>query len=269
MLLRERIFEHPEALLASCLVWVPIAIWIYALISWMIQGDIDFISGLVGVTLGLGVGLVAMIAPDVRVAPLIFVACMITLIAAPLVRMMLSRRELNSIDIDAIERAYEALAEKPMNPGLRMRLAKTLYNRGMVAHAIALADDALQHLPKATFEEEHRMVAGWKRTKQAAEPAEAIACMDCGTLNEPGLTHCKKCGARFLLEYARGRWVGRGLARKFIAGWAALMVGIVVVPWLSMALPPAAAIPAIVVLVAVVITLLVLAFRTEEMPKTA
>jgi hypothetical protein len=269
MLLRERIFDHPESLIASFLVWVPIAIWIYACIGWMIQTDVDVISGLAGVTLAIGIGLVAMIARDPRVPPLILIAEVVTLAAFPIVRAVLNRHALNAVDAEAIERAYEALSERPGNPGLTFRLAKAVYNRGLVAHAIALAETALQQMPRNLFEEEHGILRGWKRTKQAAEPPRPLPCLDCSTPNEPGLIHCKRCGSPFLLDYARGKWVGRSLARKLVAAWAALMVAIVGIPWASMSLPPAIALVATALLIAVAVGLLVIAFRPKENRLTA
>jgi hypothetical protein len=269
MLLRDRLFDHPEVLLASCLVWVPIAIWIWALLSWTIQGDIDFISGLTGGVLGVAVGLAAMITRDERLPIFILVAEVITLIAFPIVRSVLNRHVLNAIEVEAIERTYDLLADKPGNPGLMFRLAKNLYARGMVSPAVAIADAALQHMPRTAFEEEHGIVKGWKRRAKPEELDKPMPCFDCGTMNPPTLIHCPKCGSPHLLEYARGRWMGRGVARKLIAAWAALMVGIVGIPWASMSLPPTIAIFVIVLLMAGAVALLFFAFRPKETPLAA
>jgi hypothetical protein len=269
MLLRERVLEQPGVLIASCLVWVPIMIWIWAMLSWTIQGDIDFTSGLAGSVLGIGIGLIAMITRDDRLPILILLAEVVTLIAFPIVRSVLNRHMLNAIEVEAIERTYDLLADKPGNPGLMFRLAKNLYARGMVSPAIAIAEDALQHMPKVSFEEEHGIVRGWTRRAKHEDLNKPMPCFDCGAENPPNLIHCPKCGSPHLLEYARGRWMGRGVARKLIAAWAALMVGIVGIPWASMSLPPVIAIVAILLMMAGAVALLLFAFRHKETPLAA
>lgn len=264
-MLRDQLFNNPGSLIAGCAIWIPIGIWVLALVQWAIQGDVDVISALAGIAVGIGLGGTALLARDPYMAPLILVAVLVTMAAFPVVRSSLNKRALAQIDVDAIERAYEVLGQRPGNAAAKFKLAKTIYNKGMPTYALALAEDSLQQMPEAMFAEEHRIVKGWRHYRRTTPP-ESLSCLECGVVCQPGFTHCQRCGAKFLLDHARGAWVGKGLARKFVAAWVAIIVALVGIPFVAGTFPPGAAIPVIIGLMAMAIVVLVITFRSSREP---
>ena len=261
-MLRDQVFNHPMSLIAGCAIWVPIGIWVLALVQWAIQGDVDVLSALAGILVGLGLGGTALLAKEPYMAPLILIAVLVTMAAFPVVRSSLNKRALDQIDVDAIERAYEVLGQRPGNGPAIFKLARTIYNKGMAGHAVALAEVAIQQMPESIFPEENKILKTWRHYRASQGPATPLNCLDCGTPNEPGLTHCRRCGAPFLLRHARGAWVGKSLARKFVAAWVMIMVALVGIPFAAGALPPAASIPVIIGLMVLAILVLAATFRT-------
>lgn len=260
-MLRDQLLNNPMVMLAGCVVWVPIAVWVVSLIHWAIQGDVDVISALVGICVGLALGLTAITAKEPYMPPLILAGVLVTSIAFPVVRTTLNKRALDQIDIEAIEKAYEQLRLQPTNAAAKFKLAKTIYNKGMPAHALALAEDAIQGMPEAIFPEENRILKSWRHYRIAPNQKGPLACVDCGVYNQPGMTHCQRCRAPFLLDNARGSWVGRSLARKFIAAWVSIMVALVGIPYVTGAFPAAISIPLIIVLMGLAILVIVITFR--------
>lgn len=260
-MLRDQLLNHPLAMLAGCVVWVPVAIWVVSLIHWAIQGDVDIVSALVGICVGLALGLTAITAKEPYMPPLILAGTLVTTIAFPMVRSALNKRALAQIDIEAVEKAYDQLRLQPGNAAAKFKLAKTIYNKGMPAHALAIAEDAIQSMPEAIFPEENKIIKTWRHYRIPSNQHGPLACMECGVYNQPGMTHCQRCRAPFLLDHARGAWVGRSLARKFVAAWVAIMVALVGIPYAAGSLPSAVSIPVIVGLMGLAIFVIAFTFR--------
>ncbi len=226
-----RVFNSPLAFISGCLVWIPVCIWIVSLVHWMIQGDVDFVWGIVGVFVALLLGITTMLPPRPEMSPFLLAGVLITTVLFPVFRTSLTRRALEAVDIDAIEDAYEMLRLKPENHVVRFKFAKLLYKRGMRGSAMAFAEQALANLPASAFFEEHRMFESWKRSLQlGAVPDKWLVCLECGERNDLGTFVCTKCHSEFLIDHIRGRWVGRNLARKLLSAWAALMLALIGIP---------------------------------------
>jgi hypothetical protein len=261
-MLRDQIFNNPGSMLAGCLIWIPIGIWVLSLVHWAVQGDMDVLSAFAGILVGIGLGMTALIAREPYMAPLILTAVVITMLAFPVVRSALNKRALDQIDMEAIERAYYVLSQNPTNAPAKFKLAKTIYNKGMPIQAIRIAESAIQQMPEAVFPEENRILKTW-RGYRVPDGDGILHCTECGTANPAGEFYCGKCGSRFLLEHARGAWVGRALARKFVAAWTAIIVALVGIPFVGGSLPAGAAIPIIVGMMALAMFILFATFRTH------
>jgi hypothetical protein len=248
--------------MTGCLVWIPVAIWILGLIQWMVMDEIDVLSGLLGIAAALMLAMAPLLGVPREYTPLLFMAAVGTIVMFPFVRAGMNRRELASIDIEAMARAYEALAERPNNVAAMFKLARLAYAKGMPAHAIAIAENAVANMPKQHFMEEHRMVAQWKKAMPPGAVARSLACVDCGVPVAPGPVHCPRCGAPFLLDHVGGRIVGRGMGRKLLAAWVAMIALLLGIP-MAAALPPAAAVAAILTMLVAAVLVLFLAFRPE------
>lgn len=249
--------------LVGCVVWIPLAIWIVSLIHWMIMGDIDVLSGLVGLGIALALGLIALDQHTRAYSPFTLIAVVATIVMYPFVRAAMNKRELRSVDVEALEKAYRALSERPGNPIAKLTLARRLYDLGVPGHALAIAESALATLPAAHFRDEHRQIRSWKAVVTDPRHFAPIACVECHTANPPGNTHCAACGSPFLLDRVRGRFLGKGQGRKLLAVWVCLVAVIAGIPE-TYRLPPLGQICAVSSLVLVAGIVLFLAFRDDS-----
>lgn len=252
------------AVILGCAIWLPLCVWMVSLVQWMVAGETDVLTGLGGIALGLGMGAVATTSPNLMLRPFLFVAVLVTILMYPFVRQAMIGRELKAIDMDALKKSYDALQERPDNAVARLNLAKKAYSLGYLGAAIGIAEDALNQLPKGVFEGEQKMLKRWKEYARKDPKANlSTACLRCGNANPPAATHCQRCGAPYLLEKSKVAFAPSAQGRKLLAAWIAMVGGIVGIPYAS-TLPPLIALFAIFGILAVVGTVLALAFRTRE-----
>ena len=211
----------------GCLVWIPLTIWILSVVGWTVQGDIDLGTGLVGTVLAFVLGMFTMVPPRPEMAPVLFGASVATVVFFPVFRAVLNRHGMHQFEMEQIENAYELLKYRPDNAMNRFKLAKLLYAKGIRGHALTIGEEALKGMPRQVFEEEHRLLLRWKRSPTPPDLLRALRCMECGHMNQPGEVFCTQCQNAFLLDYAKGRWVGKTAGRRLMAGWAAMMVAII------------------------------------------
>lgn len=258
--LHDAIYEHPQWFAIACISWIAIAIWVMSLIGWMIQGDIDPLFGLPGIAVAFILGYFSFMPPSEVLRPFTAVATILTVVIFPFLRRTLNERALLAIDVEAMENAYDMLRLKPENHMIRFKLAKLLYERGHIESGLAVGADALRSMPENLFTDEHRIYGRWKRQNPQANLSRTIPCIDCGHPNPPSAITCERCGQPYLLDMARGRWVGRQFAKKLIAAWIAGILALAGIPLASL-LPPAAAITVIVLIMAGAVVMIWLAFR--------
>ncbi|MHB8636256.1 MAG: hypothetical protein ACYC96_07265 [Fimbriimonadaceae bacterium] len=263
--IKERLFEHPGAFFAGCFVWIFLAIWIYSLVVWAIQGDLEFPIAVVGCGIALALGYLTMNPPRPEFAPWIAIATAAPVLSYPFLSNASRKRALVQIDVEEVERAYDALGQQPQNPALKFRLAKALFNRGMVHAALAIAEPALKELPRRHYMDENRMIVGW-RSHAVGKPPASYGCLQCGFHNRPGTVFCQGCGGRLFLPHAEGRWVGKATMQKVLVVWFSLMLLVFGIPAATMALQPVAALVVIVLMLGLAAFGGVTVFRHAEHP---
>jgi hypothetical protein len=226
---------NPLSALIGCLAWIPLAVWIVSIVQWIISGDIDFLSGFLGIWLAIGLGYVAMNPPTGRpvASALTFLAIVVTSAMIPWLRNALNRRELRSIDVQALERALDLARKNPANPLVKFKVATLVYRLGHPSHALALAESCLASMPEQHFMEEHKVVKGWRQVVGRPDPPQPLECIECGHRNMPGSIFCAGCGAPVLLDRLRGRFVSGDVARKLFLGWIGMVVLLVGIPLAS------------------------------------
>lgn len=226
----EKIFS--VGFLSGCLIWIPICAWVYTFISWMIQGEIDFLLGLAGIGAGFGLGMFALHPPRPDLPPYILLATVAMMVLFPTARSIHHRQMASKLEIESMKRAYSQLSFRPDNVGAKFRIAHALYKKGAHQVAMAVAEEALRNMPKKLFEEEERTLAQWKRAAGNSPEAKRISCVSCGKSNDAHCIFCQGCGAPILLDYARGTWINPGAARKIFAGWLVSISLLAVIPFL-------------------------------------
>lgn len=254
--------EKVSAIALGCLVWIPLLLWICSLFSWMITGDVDVISGLLGIVVGFLLGFVTMFPPVPGLAPVTFGAVVITIVMYPFMQIAMRGKQLKAVDAEAMERAYEALALKPDHLGAKIKLAKITAIRGYPAHAVALVESDLAYMPKHLYQEELRQLGQWREAARRLG-STPLPCVECGQSNPPGNLHCSRCGARFLLDHVRGKVMGKTAGRKILAAWIAMVAALAAIP-LARSLPPMLAVAVIVGALLIATTAVVLALRGDS-----
>ncbi|HWD40545.1 MAG TPA: zinc ribbon domain-containing protein [Fimbriimonas sp.] len=220
----------------GCLVWLPLAVWILAVIQWTIGGDVDPLTGVVGIFVALGLGYAAVSPPVPIVSPIACGIVFLTVLTYPAFQLFLHKHQTHSIDIEVIEKAYRGIGQHPANPLVKFKLAEAVYRVGLIGHAVAIGDAALANVPERIATEEHRVLKRWKSSGVPPNTLQPIPCVDCQTPCEPGWTHCRNCGGFFLLDRSKGKILPTGVVRKLTAIWVTAVVLIVGIPSLT-ALP--------------------------------
>ena len=231
-MLRDQLIQNPMAIFMGCLAWIPLSIWIVSFIFWMIGGEIDGLTGFLGIVGSVALGAVVMKPPTASLVPVGFFGILAITVMFPFVRMALNKRELRSVDIEAVERAYEVLRVRENNAGSRMRIARHLHNLGQRGLAIAVMESALQDVPVQFFRDEFMLLRMWQSTP--VERVSTVSCPICGVPNDPRRSVvCIRCKGPYLLDRLRGRVVSNSVGRQLLGTWlilVALAVGISTIP---------------------------------------
>ncbi|MEZ5162191.1 MAG: tetratricopeptide repeat protein [Fimbriimonadaceae bacterium] len=199
------------------------------LIQWMIMQEIDTLSGIAGVGLLLWAGFLAVNPPNPMIGyatiAVVFIGVMF---AAPYLRRT-KQRAMDALDMEQLERVYDKLRFQPENHAMRFKCAELLMRRGLHAEAIALADKALQNLPKSAYSDEHKVVQKWKMTC-GVNWQKAVRCPYCGVENEPGELVCWSCRHEYLITLARRGWVPMEVGRRVVTSLI-LVLGMGITVW--------------------------------------
>ena len=224
-MLREELFTSPQTVFLGCLAWIPLGIWIVAFVHWMIGGDLDVLPGVLGLLTAVGLGAIIAKPPAPQMAPIGLFGIVFITAMFPYVRAAINKKQLRSIDVEGIERAYYSLKERPNNPAARMRIARHLHNIGFVPEAILVMESVLKDVPKQFFGDEVRLVQLWRTLKIPASAFGPVTCPICSTKNDPGETIvCTRCGGAYLLDRAIGRSMSSSNARRLVALWIMIVV---------------------------------------------
>jgi hypothetical protein len=246
-MLREVLFSNPQWVILGLLIWIPVGAMVFMLISGMIMDEIEPIAGILGLAAALGLGVLGIKPPDPSMTPIIFTVAIGTWVLLPFLRTALNRREHVRMRIEAVESAYAALSEKQNNLGAQIRLAKALFDQGMVGSAVGIAEVALQGVSRRDYADELRMLKHWKHRLQPQD-TQALRCQGCGNMNPRSEFFCQQCHRPYLLDYARG-WLKGFAFGKIVGAWAIAILLIVGIPTLSTSAPPTIALISIPILV--------------------
>jgi hypothetical protein len=232
--LRDVLFDHPSTIVLGCAIWLPLGFWVLYLVQKMVMAEIDALAGLIGVIVALVIGFLALKPPDPRLTPVLFVGTLLTMMMYPAVSRALNQRALDQVEIEAAEDQYELILMNPNNRVAMFRLAKSMYKRGLVGSAIAIAEMSVEGMPGNVVYEERRSIALWKRSPLPI--ATTLACLECGHQNALQSLRCERCGCKHLMDHLAGRWVGKKLARQWLGAWAACMLALIGLPLIFMKL---------------------------------
>lgn len=215
--------------LSGCLIWIPIAVWVVAVIHMWVGGDIEAPFAVAAIFVGLAIIALTIRPPVDWLSPILFAGTIVTMVLFVPVRRLAMEHELKAMDGDRLERALDACIARPDNSTSKLAAAEILFKHGQVAHAVALAETALAGANTAHFRTELAALAKWKAIV-ARTGSEVGPCIRCGAKNPPGTLECARCGAPVMLESVRGHAVKGELMHKLAAAWAIGTLVVVGVP---------------------------------------
>jgi hypothetical protein len=263
MLLRDRIFLEPASFVLGCLIWIPLAIWIVSLMRWMVGGEVDLILGIFGIAMAVLLGYIAINPPAPQYSVFAFVAVAGTVVMFPFVRAAMNRRGLRALDVEDLERAYNAVRTRPDNVAAKFKIARMIYDMGYPGHALRIAENCIATMPQAFFLEEHRLVMRWRNTPTAPRAFDPLPCIECGQSNPPGNVNCSACGAPFLLDRIRGKLLPASLGKRLMAAWIVMVAALAGLPLIA-SFGGLTAVLGIFLLLIISAVVLVIAFRTPD-----
>lgn len=214
---------------SGCLIWIPIAVWMVAVIHLWVGGDIEAPFALSAIGTGLAIIYFTINPPVDWLSPVLFAATIVTLALFVPIRRLATSHELKEVDYERLERAVEAYEQRPDNVAASLAAAELLFQYGQIGHAIALADKALVGANPAHYSREQRALAEWKAL-EVRNPSPIPECIRCGTSNAAGTLKCGRCGAPVLVDVVRGKVVPGALMHKLVTAWAVGTLVIVGIP---------------------------------------
>jgi hypothetical protein len=221
--IRERVLEHPASFMAGWAAWIPLAIWIVALVHWIVSGEIEVVFGLAGIVAGLLLGFVAIIPPTPAFSFIALALITGTVVGYPTARGIFAKRQLKAIDLESLERAYHSVSLRPDNIAAKFKIARLVFEMGYPGHALRIAEGCLGAAPQAFFQEEHRLVAHWRKMPLRPQAFDPLNCIECGQANVAGNIKCAACGAPYLLHRAQGKVLPGDLGKRLLIAWMAMV----------------------------------------------
>lgn len=262
--LRDVAQNHSSYLVVLILMIIPVVGWGVTLVLGMVTGDVDVIVGVAGTLSVLAIGGAAMTPSFYEYTPYLAVLAYASFLIVPLCRRFFDQKELRSLHVEKIEKAYLTLGMKPDNPALKFSLATMLYGEGMVDAAIAIAASVMDRLPQRLFPEENRHFRAWQAMAVKDIAPAIFTCSKCGFGNKPGDVFCQKCSAPFFLHVIQDPGKAGDINAKFISIWLTLIIAGIAIPAAFLTLPVAIAFFAMVIMIIMCGIILAKAFGRDQ-----
>lgn len=224
------IVDSIERLLIGIGISLPAAIWVLAMVRWMIDGDLPVIVGLIGIGLAIGVISLTVWAPSPWVAGAVFVVLLASLATFSFAQSLLEQRAHRQFDIQALENAYRSFGERPDNLAAHLEIARAAHDHGLLGNAIAISQNALSHLGteidpvrnasmRDLFRNDDQDLKEWIRETGGKNVMHPIKCPRCHCMNPPHAIVCVACQAPYLLDLAREQNVQSKVIARICVAW--------------------------------------------------
>lgn len=224
------IVDSFERLLIGIGISLPAAIWVLAMVRWMIDGDLVPMVGLFGIGLAFGVMSLAVWAPSPWVAGAVFVILLSSLATFSFAQSLLEQRAVRQIDLRVFENAYLSFGERPDNIAAHFGIAKAAHDYGLLGQAIAITQNALSGLDteidtvrnaslRDLFRKEEQDLKEWIRETNGKNVMIPVKCPRCQRINPPQAIVCVGCQAPYLLDLARDANVQSKVIVKICVAW--------------------------------------------------
>lgn len=223
------------ALAAGLLIGVAFLLLIYK----MIDGELPFINGFIGLCVLIFLLYNAVSPPHPAMPGVVFVVVLTCLALFPYAADQIEKAELRVMQTERLIRVYNAYVQKPDNVAAVFEITDRLYQHGMKGNAIAIASKTLQVLSQQVdpvqnrslrdlFGREEALVKKWQR-ETASTPAalQPIPCPNCKTVNPLEELICSGCKRPYLLDIAAKMNLRPRVVGKLVFSFALIAASIV------------------------------------------
>jgi hypothetical protein len=234
---------NAEAMVGGLLVGIScgvvLGIAVLLIVYKMIDGEIPAAFGMGSIVGIVGLILFAVRAPHPAIPAVILVVALALMAFFPFMLNQMDLADLNSYDVERLAKSFQALNERPDNFASKLEVAKALHSQGMVHHAIAIGNAALDAIPtekdsvknrslRDQFKNEEYQIKQWMRTAgKVPLYAEHMRCNICQHENPLSAPVCEKCGNTYLLDAVRKGDNKTKVIGKLVLAWALLALFIV------------------------------------------
>lgn len=228
---------NPVGWLSAMGCWLVVCFWAVRLVHALISGDISFLRLFVTLYVLGGLATLALRNSNSGIAALIFLSMVIGTMLSPLAAAGIQTRQLRNITAEELNRIYEALAQRPQDPLLRLRLADAVAKLGNPHGAQAIASAALENLPVDSFRREHQLLRMYTiQASQVPVPAPTV-CAKCRTPHDPRQPYCAKCGAPTYQRSSQSK-ARQPFRIPYPTAWLAAAMMLVAIPLTPLMAPP-------------------------------
>jgi len=220
-------------------VLAPAGIWVLFLIQWMVMGEVDGLTGLLGIFAAtlLAVGALVMPLEEVKWGCLFLLYATIAVFVP--MQEAVRKRGLARIDFEQMESCYDRLRERPQDSYAVFKLAELLIDRGFPSLGLGLMLARLEGEQPSLYEPEFRRVRVLQSQGIRAAAGE-LTCPQCRNQGHRRTAICARCGAPLYLLLARAPVVsamGGGRTVRFVMLGIVAALGIPLIAMLEV--PPA------------------------------
>jgi len=199
----------------GALVLIPvIGVAVLLVMHWMFEQIIPFWAGMIAIIVSLLMLAAGVLVPEAPVIGTVMFGVLTGIAFFPFVLDQLATADLRRFHTERLERAHQALSERPDNVAAIFALTESLYEHGMLPQAIRVSERTLHGLSqdmdpltnrssRDLYAMEERRVKKWYRELKGKDPFRDRNCPECGRANPPHEIRCLGCGGAYLLHLAR------------------------------------------------------------------
>lgn len=251
----------PAGSFFPCLLFLGYPLFFIYLMNRSVMGEIGCVTAiLMAFTVIYLLGVIWKIE-DTRVHYLAVAGVLTLFVALPVLERVLDKIDAKAMEGEQISICYQQIRMNPQNAMAAFRLAKILWDRGDKEVGVAIAQQALPHLPAGAFREEHKMYHFWLSKVDITNLRE-IHCAACGASVPPSALICPRCLGSVHLDRARSSSVlYNRRTQKIITIWSSLLLVLFLIPMMGQ-FPPVITIPVVIALLSIAVWAVVSAFVT-------